>query len=349
MPAFTRFLAPDENPGLGKVYTPVELAQLPPPTYLLDGWIQEGTVGWVAGMPGSGKSLLILDWTLVISQGWDWLGHNSKKRNVLYMTNEGVRGIPGRLDAWCRTRHTSLDVFRDTFFIGTDPVVLAGEDDKKYEVARRQVEQEIESREIGVLVIDPLANYMSGSSNEEQNAASLTNWCRDLTASGLTVILGHHTAKVSGKGAYVLRGSGVFGGAADWLYLAEKKEGSEFGYVEITDNKTKDGESQVSAQFDLVRVETPLAIKRDDQAVGTSVVLKYRGVDVRAEHRKEQIFQFIAAGDGVSGRSINLAIPGDDKSKAVHVKELESEGRIKNVSRTKNPKWVVVGEEPESL
>ena len=362
MPAVTRppeekvFPGPDDPVpprSLARVYTESELDRLEPPNYLLDGIIPERSLGFVAGVPNSGKSLIVLDWCMTLARGWDWYGRESVQRNVVYLTSEGSTNFNARIQAWRKNREASQA--NRHFTVVFDQLMLGGDPTTTYD-DRARVEALLAEKEAGVLVIDPMVNYFSGSAKDEQNAINLTKWCQSLVAEGTVVIIVHHVAKAGGSrgGGLILRDSGAFAGAADWVFEMdatfedERDDAVGLKYSTLIPHKIKDGDWPSKMQFILEQIEVEAATRRLDGAVGTSVVLRYRGVQVRAEENRDKVLRVIREGGGMSGNAVAVASSLRREVSAEVIRQLAEEGVIKDVSTTNNPKWIV-GEGPESL
>jgi hypothetical protein len=83
------------------------LAQLPPIEWDIEGVLPTGGLGYLVGAPGSGKTLLAIDWSCSIALGRPWYGRSVRQGPVLYIAAEGSRSLHTRLDCW-KWHHRTL-------------------------------------------------------------------------------------------------------------------------------------------------------------------------------------------------------------------------------------------------
>lgn len=76
------------------------LSRLPKPTPMIGETLDRGNVAMLAGMWGSAKSFVALDWAACIATGKPWQGRRVDRGRVLYVIAEGAQGLSVRLDAW---------------------------------------------------------------------------------------------------------------------------------------------------------------------------------------------------------------------------------------------------------
>ena len=87
------------------VYTTAELRSIPPPEYLVDGFLVKGALNSLFGPFDSYKSFIAIDWTLTIAAGLgSWFGHATKTGPVVYVAGEGGSGLWQRVEAWADHR-----------------------------------------------------------------------------------------------------------------------------------------------------------------------------------------------------------------------------------------------------
>ncbi len=60
----------------GSFRTVADLKQIKPPTYNIDGLLQQGTTALLWGLPGSTKTTHAIDWWARLSLGLDWCDAN---------------------------------------------------------------------------------------------------------------------------------------------------------------------------------------------------------------------------------------------------------------------------------
>lgn len=87
--------------GTRKLWSRTDLETYPKPVWLIDGFIEDGTIAQFYGKMGSYKSYLGLTLAQHLAHGIDWEGCKIKEpRQVLYMAAEGAAGLLGRIKAW---------------------------------------------------------------------------------------------------------------------------------------------------------------------------------------------------------------------------------------------------------
>src|SRR5690606_10063748 len=70
-----------------------DMEQLPPPQWLVDGFIQEETLVAIYGAPESGKSFLAIDMAMSVASDRRWHGRQVMPGAVLYIAAEGAMGL----------------------------------------------------------------------------------------------------------------------------------------------------------------------------------------------------------------------------------------------------------------
>lgn len=190
-----------------------DLSKLPPPTWLIDGHVMEGSTAVIWGEPGSGKSFVALDWALSVATGRRWFNHGVRQGAVLYVPGEGLRGIYKRANAWIG-QHKLLpdnELFRTLSFM---PDLF---DHDQVET----LAQVVAEFDVSFVVIDTLARAMVGR-NENDNAemgkfVQAAEKIRDARAAygeSVTVLLVHHSTKAP-RGLQSMRGASSLRGGID--------------------------------------------------------------------------------------------------------------------------------------
>ena len=191
---------------------------LPPPEYIVDGWVEDLALSAVIGPSGVGKSAVVLDMACSIAMGIPWQGKNTKRSRVLYIAGEGGTGAAQRVKAW--EQEHNLDVGEDLFMI-TEAVLIGSKDRELWSWLAEQVQ----ALDIRLVIFDTLARMSLGL--EENSASDMGNAvvCFDrLRRDGKTgVMVVHHTA----RGATHGRGSTAILGALDSEVLVQPPEDEE--------------------------------------------------------------------------------------------------------------------------
>ncbi|HVE91937.1 MAG TPA: AAA family ATPase [Actinomycetota bacterium] len=200
-----------EAPGL--MLTVDQLANIPPPAWLVEGLLPSAGLTVAFGPPASLKSFLALDVALSVASGCDWQGRETRQGPVLYIAAEGVSGFYPRIQAWLTVRpSTDLRAFR----LVPRALNLLDRADRD---TLLECAEELEPR---LLVVDTLARCMVGA-NENDTAPmgrvveALDEVRRRHETASLAV---HHTTKDGGWA----RGSGALAGAADTMLRLKRRD-----------------------------------------------------------------------------------------------------------------------------
>jgi hypothetical protein len=90
---------PTPGPPARSRFTPLtlkEIADLPPPEWLIEDLVPEDGLVVLYGEPRAGKSFVALAWGLSVATGTPWLGHEVQSGEVVYIYAEGLRGLTHR-------------------------------------------------------------------------------------------------------------------------------------------------------------------------------------------------------------------------------------------------------------
>jgi hypothetical protein len=220
-----------------------ELDQLPPPDFLIDGYVTRGGLNILAGAPGAGKTFLALDMALACAyELGHWHGVEAKPARVIYVAAEGHRSLVKRTRAW-RALHDQ-PLLTDNMIVMAESIDLLNPpklDDLVFGLMEKlpMVDQfdrfgnELDYKAPSDLLIifDTLARCMYGgdenSASDMGIAVDTLDFFRavkreDMLALGATVLVLHHTTKAGNQE----RGSSALRGAADTLsILTQDKEG----------------------------------------------------------------------------------------------------------------------------
>lgn len=191
---------------------------LPPPEYIVDGWVEDQALSAIIGPSGVGKSAVVLDMACSIAMGIPWQGKTTKRSRVLYIAGEGGTGAAQRVKAW-EAEH-NLDVGEDLFMI-TEAVLIGSKDRELWSWLADQVK----AQDIRLVIFDTLARMALGleenSASDMGNAVARFDRLRRDANTGVMVV--HHTA----RGATHGRGSTAILGALDSEVLVQPPEDEE--------------------------------------------------------------------------------------------------------------------------
>jgi predicted ATP-dependent serine protease len=179
---------------------------------------------------GHGKSFIALDWAASVATARNWQNRPTERLRVLYIAAEGAFGLQARVTAWETGWKQALG--DDDLSILPCAVNLTD----PHEVA--ELVGLVALGGYGLVVIDTLARCMVGADENSakdcgQVVDALTR-LREATPGDLGVVLAvHHT----GKDGKTFRGSSVFEGGADTVYLVTE----DGGVIALDREKRKDG------------------------------------------------------------------------------------------------------------
>ncbi|MFG0329829.1 MAG: AAA family ATPase [Phycisphaerales bacterium] len=225
-----------------------QIDQVPPPIWLVETMLVDGSLAAIYGQPGSYKTFLALDLAFHIATGMWWDGHPVTRHNVLYVMSEGMAGTPKRVHAWVqhhdlnsllqgRGDHGQFDFIPIRLDL-TDPACVGGILDIAADGG------------YGAIFIDTLARNMGGA-NENANDEMKTvvhhlDTIKEHT--GACVALVHHQGKNREAG---MRGSTVLLGAADTVIHTH----SHNDLVTVAVEKQKDFEEAGDRRFRITPVD----------------------------------------------------------------------------------------------
>lgn len=89
---------------LAELLDPAELEKLPPPEWLVKGFLTRDSLARVNGAPGSMKSFTTLDIGMSVATGRPWQGHEVAQGTVWCVLGEGASGTDWRVKAWMADR-----------------------------------------------------------------------------------------------------------------------------------------------------------------------------------------------------------------------------------------------------
>jgi len=78
------------------------LEAIPPPEFLIDGYLIKNSLAWLGGKPGHFKSFVAVEMACCVATGTNWHGYKVKQGKVLYLIAEGVTGLAQRFRTWSK-------------------------------------------------------------------------------------------------------------------------------------------------------------------------------------------------------------------------------------------------------
>ena len=195
-------LLPAAPPRKSRFLTVAQMNLLPPPEWLVPGWLALGQTSLMVGGWGTYKSFIALDLALAVATGQPvWGIKPSKPGLVVYGALEGLHGIAqARRRAWCLAHGMDADADLPGFRVGLAPRLNSPEDCEAYMQDLR-----VEADDCGlplVLVINDTVSQSMAGLDEVKDAGTYIQFMKDLAGhSGAHVLSIHHSGHDKTRGA----------------------------------------------------------------------------------------------------------------------------------------------------
>lgn len=226
---------------MAEFHTSDELAAMPRPEPLIEGFIDAGNLALLYGEPGSLKSFVVLDMLECINHGSQWHGIDTRQTNALYVSAEGGRGVQKRLEAW------SLHYGQPSMVrVITRPIdIFKGfEIESLVEVCRRM--------EVGIIAFDTFNRTTPGlEENSAKDTGIVLGHVQKLTRAGITVLIVHHTPRSADNP----RGSTALEGSTDHGIRIERRSEKDLN-IELINRRQKDYQDGQVLKFKGVLIES---------------------------------------------------------------------------------------------
>jgi hypothetical protein len=236
-----------------------DVLQIPPPKWIVEGFIPAGDLCFLYGPSEAGKSFVALDLAQHVAAGIPWFGAAVAAGAVLYCLGEGVGHLAPRLAAW-DAAYPQHPIAPGRFRVATRTPRLLEQPDVEQAIA---LLAGMDPRPV-LLVIDTLARALLGGEENSARDVGLAiealDRVRREAAIGILVL--HHTGKDRAAGE---RGSSAIRAAADvMLRLDPHGEGK----ITLACDKARDSARSRSVDLQL----TPQAVTLHDQPARSCVV-----------------------------------------------------------------------------
>lgn len=187
-----------------------ELASIRPPTPLIRGVLDAGTMAVLAGKFGTFKSFVALGWLCSLATGVPWLGHAvPAARPVVLVAAEGASGLDARITAWERAHGTTVP---DGMLSVVDAPVQLGD------MAQVDALAELTARRgAALVVIDTLHRCAAGLDEGDSKDMGLITLATSVIRqrADATTLLLHHTGHAGTRA----RGSSAIEDDADTSWV----------------------------------------------------------------------------------------------------------------------------------
>lgn len=233
----------------------------PPPRWLVEGLVEEGSFTMFYGREGTGKTFVVLDLALHISQATAWHGASVSGGDVIYVAAEGVAGVSRRVQAFMA--HYGLDSLPNIDFVPT-PVDLDGNglDELRQEIAKHGLRPKL-------VVIDTLGRCFTGDENDNSAVKKLVQKIDEFRFGlGTALILVHHSNK--NRERPEPRGSTVLTGAVEGSISVDKKRGVH----RLVSDKMKNAGGFATIRYKLTEIPLPSG----DGDISTSCIVETLGL-----------------------------------------------------------------------
>ena len=262
-----------------------------PPAELIAGILHQGSKLVFGGGSKSYKSWTLLDLSVSIATGTDWLGHATMQGRVLFVNFEiQAHAWQGRLRAIAKAKGVTLQAGQITLWN------LRGHAADFRQLIPSIIER-CRRENFALIVLDPIYKlYGNTDENSAGNVALLLNSLEHLaTTTGAAIAFGAHFAKgnASGKEAIDrISGSGVFARDPDSLLIFTKHQEDDVYVIEaILRNFPPIAPLGVRWQFPLMVRDEEIDPAKLKKAVGTGGRKK--------EHTADELLKLLPA-DGLT-------------------------------------------------
>lgn len=197
------------------------------PSKAQDDWLVEDLWGWpavgfIGGIPKSGKTFLALELAVAVASGKPALGRflvHKPGKVLIYAAEDDATAIRSRVQGLCQARRLDFDDLRVGLI--REPGLRLDQEDHRERLAMTL--QRVRPR---LLILDPLVRLHRADENSSAEISELLGYLRELQrAFEVAILLVHHVRKSpAGQPGQALRGSGDLHAWTDSaLYLLRRK------------------------------------------------------------------------------------------------------------------------------
>lgn len=236
--------------------------------WLIEDYIEAGTLGVLFGESGSMKTFAALDMAMSIACGHKWHGNAIPKAGpVYYIASEGYRGMKKRLQAWAVANNIP-DITSELIFVASRPAQLR--DDSGVMAVVDAIEELTKQHDNPRLIVIDTLNRSFGPGGDENSTADMTKFVDALdelkNRFGCAILVVHHTGQGDKARS---RGSSALHCAVDFEFRLAKAGNTRV----LTCTKAKDHEFPEVIMFAYDEISTGWVDQRSGREI-TSIVLR---------------------------------------------------------------------------
>ena len=220
--------------GLPKIIPANKLCASPPPTpeEVIEGILHRGSKLALGGGSKSFKTWTLLDLSICVSTGWEWLGFTTTAGKVLYLNFELPEfAIAQRAQEICQAKKihvpANLSLWNLRGYAADAGIILP------------KITRQAKREDYSLIILDPLYKLLGArDENASRDMADLMNAIERVTVeTGAAVAFGSHYSKGNQAGKESMdriSGSGVFARDPDTIITMTRHEEDEAFAVEMT-------------------------------------------------------------------------------------------------------------------
>lgn len=298
------------------------LREQAPTEWVVERLFSAGSVSLVVGEGGSKKTWAMLDMSVCVAQGVDWLGFETQRAPVLFIDEEsGPRRLARRLGQVLRGYGAGAET-------PLSYVTLAGFNFLQVETDVGELQKLIMATGAKLVIIDALADVMiGGDENSVRDVQPVFRRLRQVAeVTGAAIVVIHHSNKA---GSY--RGSTAMHGAVDLMLKVDSRTGES--YIAFDVEKARDVEPHKFAaaanwvrgdgwQDDLFNLTVASAIQNSDKySKSERYVLRYL-----EEHGDSHMTEIKSHADSCSENAARQAVYSLTDKRAIERKDDGGQG-----------------------
>jgi RecA-family ATPase len=237
-----------------KYYDYITIRDVPEITWIIEEVLPNNGLIIVYGSPGSGKTFIVLDMCLHITNKMRWFSNDVSECGIIvYLIGEGIYGIKKRLESWMEY-HNKHGCNKLIYFVPINSLLIW--EDQNMEKLSKTMKKFMKDAGMNVtmLVVDTLAR--AATCLDENSSRDMGKFLKSFEKIkdefSCSILFIHHKGKDESRG---MRGSSSLLGAVDTCIDIKKDDNR----VIIKIEKQKDGENRT---FDtkLIKIKDSLVV-----------------------------------------------------------------------------------------